>query len=169
MSGTLVRRVGIFVAPCFARTFVNAEGGEEREITNPIQLWRALPENAGKVAKGPQFTPATIDVITDENGNPIGGGVPAYGAMLTVIHAQAATGLEADAILQEIDDIPDVRRFLAAHTETAWGNIETWLRDKGLTTVHLRDGRTQPMEVLAARVVAIIDPAFTGFAPGTFD
>ncbi len=168
MSGGLIIRVGIFVAPCFARTFVNADGGEDREITNAIQMWRERPENAGKVLRGPQFTPATVNVVTDENGNPISGGVPAFGAMLTVIHAQAATGTAAEAILQEIDEIPDVRRLKADHTETAWGTIETWLRGRGLTTVYLRDGQTQTVEDLAARVVAIIEPTFKGFAPGTF-
>lgn len=168
MSGTLVRRWAIFVAPCYADTIINEAGGQDRVITNPIERWRARPENAGKVARGPQFTPRTVNIPVDEDGNQLEGGEPEYGAMLTVVHAQAATAADAEAILNEIDNLPDVRRFKNDHQASAWQQIQTFLRSKGMLNIHLLDGESVDVKDLAERVVAIIEPTFKGFDDGVF-
>ena len=169
MSGsTLVRRWGIFVAPCYADVITNEEGGQDRVITNPIERWRANPANAGKVARGPQWTPATVNIPMDQDGNLLEGGEPEFGAMLTVVHAQAPTMAAAEAILQEIDDLPDVRRFKNDHQQNAWQQIQNFLRSKGFDNIHLLDGETVDVKDLAERVVAIIEPSFKGFDDSVF-
>lgn len=167
MSGTLVRRVGIFVAPSYVTVTPGGADGD-RFQTNPIDEWVATEANAPKVAVATYVSPPLENFVFDEYGNVIGGGQPVVGAMLAIVTAQAETGSAAELILQEIDALPDVRRYVPSHQENAWQTIQTWLRGKGLTSIHLLDGQTAGVEELARRTAALIDPAFSGFQPGTF-
>ncbi len=168
MSGALVRRVGVFVGPSYV-TGTPGGAADDRIQTGPIDQWLAVESNAARVWASYQWNPPLADFVFDQYGNTIGGGVPVVGAMLAVVHAQAATGTEAEAILVEIENLADVRRYKAAHSTTAWNTIQTWLRGKGLTTIHLTDGGGEGgVEELARRTCAIIEPLFGDFQPGTF-